>query len=277
MEMSKIWKMANFYIEQFWKKIAAFIVALFVIEGIALLVTVNIHEVKELCSYEMYISAAGIQWIFIVIFATLCIFLHQSLHSVQNDGKYAVMGLPGKMDNGMAGYFSNILAAFCVIAVFYCAQFLVLAIWEKPVMLFSAQREMKALGYCHQQYKELFYAFNTVPFFQSVLIRNLKTGIYVGISILSMAVLVSHQTGKFLLQKIVYVWLSAMLLLLNFTIFDLHNIEGNNIFYLLWNDTIAKLCDAISIEESMLFLFVLLITGAVSFAVTLKRRRKMGI
>lgn len=99
MEMSKIWKMANFYIEQFWKKIAVFIVALFIIEGIALLVTVDIHEVKELCSYEMYISAAGIQWIFIVIFATLCIFLHQSLHSVQNDGKYAVMGLPGNRCN----------------------------------------------------------------------------------------------------------------------------------------------------------------------------------
>lgn len=274
--MDKIGKMANFYIEQVWGKILILIGAMFIIEGIALFAIANLHTGK-FYSYGMYVISAGIQWIFIVLFITLCVLLYQLFHSVQKDGNYTMMGLPGKMNNGMAGYFSNILAAFCIILLFYCAQFVILAVWEKPVMFFSAHQEMKQSSYYHHQYKELFYAINTISFFKTIFITNLKDGLSVLISVLGVAILISHQTGKYFIQKIIYAWLFVFIILINFTRYDLYNIKTESILYQLWQSTAGKLHDASFLTGSRLFLLLFLIIGIVSFGLTLKRRRKMGI
>lgn len=254
--MIKIWKLANFQIELLWKKILIFMGMLLAIDAVALFITIY-RKNGLILTYERRIMLGMIPWIFLIIFMTLCIFMYFSFRQMQHDGKYSIMGLPGKINNGIASYCADILTSICVIAMFYCAQIIVLVILEKPVMLFAAQRELAVLGQQHQQYKEMFYALFTNSFLQSITMIGIKSSIYVIFCIISLSILLSHQTGKYLFQKMLYFLVLETIIILN--------VFGRNIGNLDQNEGMA------------IYLIIMSLAAVLSFVLTINRRKKMGV
>lgn len=203
--MKKIWKLANFQMSLLWRKIALFAGLLAILDSIALFINASGKlDDLYLASYAGRIRYSGLESIFLVLFLLLCVFIHQTLRKSMNDGSYTMMALPGKINNGIAGYLSGILSTMGSIIVFFSSQILILVLLYKPIMWLAQKNEFSALGMTHYSHQELFHAFFEVEFLQPLLITNWFHLIFTGIGILGISVLVAYQVNDFILWKILH-------------------------------------------------------------------------
>lgn len=261
--MKKIWKLANFQMSLLWKKVALFVGLLAILDSIALYINASGKlDDLYLASYAGRIRYSGLESIFVLIFSLLCFVIHHTLRKCKEDGSYTMMALPGKINNGIAGYLSGILSTMGSILVFFSSQILILILLCKPIMWLAQKNELNALGMTHYSHQELFHAFFEVEFLQPFLITNWFHLLFTGIGILGISVLVAYQVNNFILWKILHA-IITFITIYSFIFADIPSIypsSKNHFFIIKMEIGISCLQDR---ETIFLYLIAVTIIGII--------------